>query len=265
MVKSRIVRVIIVLAMTAAAVLCLFATVYRDRLSELLGGTIVKMEYESKLFNTDKVMDVDIRMKADEWDKMLKNAMTEEYYVCDVVVNGQKFRDVAIRPKGNTSLMSIAADPETDRFSFKLEFDHFVEGQTCYGLDKLILNNNFSDSTNMKEAVIYDMYHYIGADASLTNFAKISLNGEYRGVYLALEGVEDSFMLRNYGTQDGELYKPEVMVVGKDGAPPPPPPGFDPNNMATPMEPGREMQHPKMQSVDLCHHHRHQSNQTERI
>ena len=239
MVKSRIVRVIIVLAMTVAAVLCLFATVCQDKLNELLGGKTVKMEYESKLFNTDEVMDVDILMDEDEWDKMLKNAMTEEYYVCDVVVNGQKFRDVAIRPKGNTSLMSIAMDPETDRFSFKLEFDHFVEGQTCYGLDKLIINNNFSDSTNMKEAVIYDMYHYIGADASLTNFAKISLNGEYRGVYLALEGVEDSFMLRNYGTQDGELYKPEVMVVGKDGAPPPPPPGFDPNNMATPMEPGR--------------------------
>ena len=119
-----------------------------------------------------------------------------------------------IRPKGNTSLTSIANDPTTDRYSFKLEFDHYVGGQTCFGLDKLILNNNYADATNMKEALIYDMYQYLGADASLYNYAKLSVNGEYWGVYLALEAVEDSFLLRNYGVQDGELYKPDSMNIG---------------------------------------------------
>ena len=119
-----------------------------------------------------------------------------------------------IRPKGNTSLTSIASDPTTDRYSFKLEFDHYVDGQTCFGLDKLILNNNYADATNMKEALIYDMYQYLGADASLYNYAKLSVNGEYWGVYLALEAVEDSFLLRNYGVQDGELYKPDSMNIG---------------------------------------------------
>lgn len=124
-----------------------------------------------------------------------------------------------IRPKGNTSLTSIANDPTTDRYSFKLEFDHYVDGQTCFGLDKLILNNNYADATNMKEALIYDMYQYLGADASLYNYAKLSVNGEYWGVYLALEAVEDSFLLRNYGVQDGELYKPDSMNIGGGGDP----------------------------------------------
>ena len=90
----------------------------------------------------------------------------------------------------------------------------YVDGQTCFGLDKLILNNNYADATNMKEALIYDMYQYLGADASLYNYAKLSVNGEYWGVYLALEAVEDSFLLRNYGVQDGELYKPDSMNIG---------------------------------------------------
>lgn len=124
-----------------------------------------------------------------------------------------------IRPKGNTSLTSIASDPTTDRYSFKLEFDHYVDGQTCFGLDKLILNNNYADATNMKEALIYDMYQYLGADASLYNYAKLSVNGEYWGVYLALEAVEDSFLLRNYGVQDGELYKPDSMNIVGGGDP----------------------------------------------
>ena len=129
-------------------------------------------------------------------------------------IGGKTFYQVGIRPKGNTSLSNIANDPTTDRYSFKLEFDHYVEGQTCFGLDKLVLNNNYADATNMKEALIYDMYQYLGADASLYNYAKVSVNGEYWGVYLALEAVEDSFLLRNYGTENGALYKPDSMNIG---------------------------------------------------
>lgn len=117
---------------------------------------------------------------------------------------------------GESRTVLIAADPTTDRYSFKIEFDHYVDGQTCFGLDKLVLNNNYADAAGMKEALIYDMYRYFGADASLYNYAKISVNGEYWGVYLALEAVEDSFMLRNYGAQSGELYKPDSMNIGGD-------------------------------------------------
>ncbi len=205
----------IIIAITAVAVIICFAAIgFSSELSLLLGGTSVNMEYETELFDTDEIMEVNIIMDEDDWNTMLSNAMSEEYYVCDVVINGQKVKNVAIRPKGNTSLSAIAMDPDSDRYSLKLEFDHFVEGQTCYGLDKLILNNNYADATNMKEALIYDMYQFIGADASLYNYAKVSVNGEYTGVYLALEAVESSFMLRNFGTQDGELYKPDTMEMG---------------------------------------------------
>lgn len=213
-VANKHITKIIIAVMAVAVALCFLAVAFSGQLTEALGGTGVKMEYESKLFNTDDIITVDIQMDETSWNEMLTNAMSEEYYVCNVVINGKRVNNVAIRPKGNTSLSAIAMDPDTDRYSLKLEFDHFVEGQTCYGLDKLILNNNYADATNMKEAIIYDMYQYIGADASLYNYAKVSVNGEYWGVYLALEGVEESFMLRNFGTQDGELYKPDSMEMG---------------------------------------------------
>lgn len=205
----------IVGAMVAAAVaLCFLAMLFSQKMVETLGGNVVALQYPAKLFDTDTPIEIDIRMAEGEWEDMLENAMAEEYYACDVVVNGEKIDHVGIRPKGNTSLSSIAMDPDTDRFSLKLEFDHYEEGQTCFGLDKLILNNNYADATNMKEALVYDMYQYLGADASLYNYAKISVNGEYRGVYLALEAVEESFLLRNFGTKDGKLYKPDSMQMG---------------------------------------------------
>ena len=214
MVENRHITKIIIVIVAAAVVLCLLAMAFADKLSDKLGGSGVSMAYESRLFDTDEIIHIDIEMDEEEWNKMLDNALAEEFVPCNVVINGTRINNVAIRPKGNTSLSSIEMDPDTNRYSFKLEFDHYVKGQTCFGLDKLILNNNYADATNMKEAIIYDMFRYLGADASLYNFAEIFVNGEYWGVYLALEAVEDSFLLRNFGTQDGEMYKPDSMNMG---------------------------------------------------
>lgn len=218
MIENKYVTAIVSVIMAAAIIFCLVAAANVEVVTKAVSDSeCVTMEYESKLFDTSQIMTVNIIMNEDDWNEMLDNAMSEEYYSCDIEINGTTFKNVGIRPKGNTSLSSIANDPDTDRYSFKLEFDHYVEGQTCFGLDKLILNNNYSDATMMKEALIYDMFQYLGADASLYNFAKISVNGDYWGVYLALEAVEDSFLLRNYGAQNGELYKPEGMDIGGGG------------------------------------------------
>ena len=218
MITNKYITKIIVVIVMAAVAVCIGAMMFSERIAEAAGGYGIAMEYESRLFGTDEMITVDIQMEQENWDEMLKNAMSETYYSCDVKINGTNLYSVGIRPKGNTSLSAIAMDPDTDRYSFKLEFDQYVNGQTCFGLDKLILNNNYADATNMKEAVVYDMYHFLDADASLSNYAKVSVNGEYWGIYLALEAVEDSFMLRNYGTQAGGLYKPESMGMGRHGA-----------------------------------------------
>ena len=191
MISYKYITKIIGVMMAAAVMFCFWMMAFSQEAVETLGGVREPMAYESALFDTDQVIQIDIQMTEEKWEEMLENAMAEEYYPCDVLVNDRKIYNVGIRPKGNTSLSSIAQNPDSDRYSLKLEFDHYVDGQTCFGLDKLILNNNYADPTNMKEAVIYDMYQYLGADASLYNYAEISVNGEYWGVYLALEAVED--------------------------------------------------------------------------
>ena len=170
--------------------------------------------YSKRLFDASRVHSIDIAM--DDWETFIENCAGEEYVSCTVLIDGEKYSNVAIRAKGNTSL-SMVASSDSDRYSFKVKFDEYVDGQTCYGLDKLVLNNNYSDATMMKEAVVYDMFAFLDVDASLYNYARISVNGEYWGVYLALEAVEESFALRNYGTHYGNLYKPDSMEMGGAG------------------------------------------------
>ncbi len=165
------------------------------------------VEYADE-FDKTEIMSISISVDQTKWQEMLDNAQAEEYISADITINGETITNVGIRPKGNSSLSSIARDEETDRYSFKVKFDEYVDGQTWQGLDKLVLNNNYSDSTSMKEYLSYDIMNYIGVDSSLYSYADISVNNETWGLYLALEEVDSGFLDR---TKDGEgeLYKPE--------------------------------------------------------
>ena len=166
------------------------------------------MKYESTLFDNTKVHTIDIVM--DDWDEFTANARSEEYYTCSVVIDGEAFKNVAIRGKGNTSLSQVT----NDRYSYKIEFDHYDSTSTYYGLDKLALNNVIQDNTYMKDYLTYTMMNDMGVAAPLCSYAYITVNGEDWGLYLAVEGVEESFLQRNYGKDYGELYKPDSMNMG---------------------------------------------------
>ena len=209
MIRSKKTEAAAVLAM----VLALLLSLHLPSFAQAMGG--VRQQYEGNLFGTELVT-VDIQMDADDWQEMLDNAINEEYYVCDVVINGQTFSNAGIRPKGNTSLSQVASS-DSDRFSFKIEFDHYQDGQTCWGLDKLVLNNLMSDAAYIKEYLVYDMFDFLDMPASEYAMAQVSVNGTDWGVYLTLEGVEESFLTRNFGSAAGDLYKPESMGGGGPG------------------------------------------------
>lgn len=168
-------------------------------------------EYEKRLFDTGKVHTIDIVM--DDWDGFLDTCTNEEYSVCSVVIDDEAYKNVAIRAKGNTSLTQVESYGN-DRYSFKIEFDHYDNSISYYGLDKLSLNNIIQDNTYMKDYLTYQMMGYYKVDAPLCSYVYITVNGEDWGLYLAVEGVEASFLERNYGSEYGELYKPDSQSMG---------------------------------------------------
>lgn len=171
----------------------------------------VTLGYEDRLFDTSVVHTIDIVM--DDWEGFIEGCEDEEYVLCDLVIDGEEQPGAGIRAKGNTSLSSVAAYGN-DRYSFKIEFDHYDSSLSYYGLDKLNLNNIIQDNTYMKDYLSYQLMAAAGAASPLCSYVWITVNGEDWGLYLAVEGVEESFLLRNYGTDYGELYKPDSMEMG---------------------------------------------------
>lgn len=103
---------------------------------------------------------------------------------------------------------------DSDRYSFKIEFDQYEKGKSYHGLDKLCLNNIIQDNTYMKDYLAYTLMYNFGVDAPLCSYAFLTVNGEDWGLYLAVEAIEDAFLERNYGSNYGDLYKPDAMSFG---------------------------------------------------
>lgn len=166
-----------------------------------------EMPYVEKLFDTDTVHSIDIVVDEDDWQNLLDNALEKEYIPCSIVIDGTALKNVGIRTKGNSSLSQVT----TDRYSFKVEFDHYDGAQNYYGLDKLCLNNIIQDNTYLKDYICYDMFRSIGVAAPLCSYTTLTVNGTYFGFYMAVEGIEEAFAERNFGSDYGLLYKPDSM------------------------------------------------------
>lgn len=197
--------------------------------------------YVDEVFDKNSVTQIDISISQENWDYLLENATLEEYVNCDVTVNGTKFGYVGIRAKGNSSL-SMVAGSDSDRYSFKLDFDQYVKGQTCFGLEKIALNNIMSDSTYMKEYMSYEMFSKMGVPTPAYAYANITVNGEPWGLYIAIEVMEESFLQRTYGSSNGNLYKPDTMEMGGGVGRP----DMGGNGVAAPFG----MQPPNMEDID---------------
>jgi spore coat protein CotH len=167
--------------------------------------------YEERLFAAGQVHTIDLRME--DWEGFLETCTNEEYQLCSLTIDGEAVESAAIRAKGNTSLTSVAAYGN-DRYSFKVEFDHYDGAGAYHGLDKLSLNNLIQDNTCMKDFLVYRLMAAFGAAAPLCSYVWLTVNGEPWGLYLAVEGIEDAFLERNYGSAGGNLYKPDSMSFG---------------------------------------------------
>lgn len=215
-----------------STLLCLTLVLGSTGCSNAQGAESDSKEYANALFDDSYVHTIDIQIDEDSWADLLENPTAKTKYKSTVVIDGNTVENVSFATKGNSSLSQVA-DSESDRYSFKINFGKFTEGQTYVGLDKLNLQNICSDATYMKDYLAYEIMKESGVASPLTSYVSLSINGEVYGLYLALEDISDSFLERTYGADYGELYKPETEMLGNMGQ-------HDKKNMEPPE--GMEMQ-----------------------
>lgn len=170
---------------------------------------------DTYVFPKNKVVDVKIMIDPDDFQDMLDNASAEEMKTASVDYNGIHFDNVGVRTKGNLSLRSVV-NSDSDRYSFKLSFDEYIDNQTFYGISKINLNNNYSDATYMREFLTYELASEMGLPTPEVSYVNVYVNGELWGFYLAVEQIGDTYLQRNFGNSYGALYKAEMNGSGGD-------------------------------------------------
>lgn len=121
-------------------------------------------------------------------------------FVFDNGINRDTIDPVGFRLRGNTSRVS-------KKKSFNISFKKFISGGKLYGLEKLNLNGEHNDPSIMRAKIMWDIMRKWEIPAPRANHVRVYINGNYYGLYLNVEHIDEEFVMNRFGNKDGNLYK----------------------------------------------------------
>lgn len=108
--------------------------------------------------------------------------------------------NVGFRLRGNTSRAAA-------KKSFKVSFNSFEKGRRYKGLEKMNLNGEHNDPSIVRSKICWDIYSQVGIPGSRANHVELYINGEYRGLYINVEHIDERFVKERFSSHEGNLYK----------------------------------------------------------
>lgn len=127
---------------------------------------------------------------------------SKKYLPVQFIFDGQVLDSVGIRYRGVASYGG-----HIEKAPMKFDFNKFKKGQTFNGLKKLNTTNERGDPTFVMNKVSYDLFNWIDIPAPRSSFAKLYVNGEYRGIHTLVEQISGQLLGMHFENKDGNLYK----------------------------------------------------------
>jgi spore coat protein H len=141
------------------------------------------------------------------------------YVPVTVTYNGSTWTNVAMRYKGNSSLATAIAT-KNGKVPFRLDFNRFAKadprtsGQRFHGFQEMTFSSNFTDDSQLREALGNEIFRDRGVPAPRSAFYRIYVDAGagpvYWGLYTMVEDPGDGAMLDSQlGGRSANLYKPD--------------------------------------------------------
>ncbi len=157
------------------------------------------------VFNDAIVSRIDIKIDKDSLATLLlkENLYSDHEYPADFYwtdgTNKDSVLQVGFRLRGNTSRSSA-------KKSFKVKFNHF-KSKKFYGLSDLNLNGEHNDPSLVRAKLSWKMMTLAGLEAPRANHVALYINGEYKGLYLNVEHIDNDYFEARNQDPDGQLFK----------------------------------------------------------
>jgi spore coat protein CotH len=147
------------------------------------------------------------------------------YVESTVRFDGRRWDHVAVRYKGNSSIVgawSRGVGKLPLRFNFTKLKDLYpaVADQRFWGFKDLALSNINADDSMIREKLANDFLRQAEVPVGRSAFYRVYVDhgegSQYFGLYTADEIPEDQFLDDAFGSSEGNLYKPESMLLTFD-------------------------------------------------
>ena len=178
-------------------------------------------------YHRDTIQVIEIFFSFSNWDAQLDaNEATETYIYADSVrINGVSFDSCGIRYKGNSSY-----NPTNQKNPLRIELNTIKINQDYNGITDIKLSNCYKDPSMIREILSYQILeNYM--DCPRSNFSRVYINGQYRGVYTNNESIKDDFNQAHYYADDtyfkcnpvggagpGSTISPDLKYLGTDSS-----------------------------------------------
>ncbi len=176
----------------------------------LLAGFSLQAQYtvpaKGEIFRDDVIPRIDISLPADSLAAILDpaNRDSDYHYHARFIFDNGTIRDtldnIGFRLRGNTSRQSA-------KKSFKVSFNTYEKGRKYQGLEKFDLNGEHNDPSIARAKICWELYREAGVPASRANHIELYINGQYFGLYIHVEHVDEVFVKNRFHNNDGNLYK----------------------------------------------------------
>ncbi len=154
--------------------------------------------YSQNLYDIENITTIEITFPTDDWDAILDTYYAndaEERLVGTCVINGMTFENVGVAFKGNSTY-----NPTNLKNPLNIKIDHIVD-QKYQGYTSLRLSNGNKDPSFVREVLSYEIgRNYM--DMPLSNYAKVTINGEYYGLFSSTEGINGDYHERRLFCDD---------------------------------------------------------------
>ena len=157
-----------------------------------------------KVYDDSEMAIIEITVDPEDLIWIYENVDSDSFHLATIhFQNGyidEIIDSVGFRLRGNTSR-------NAQKKSFKLDFNHFISGRDFYDVEKINLNGEHNDPSIVRSKLCWDFYQEIGVPSTRASHTKVFINGEYYGLYISVEHIDDTFLKRNYEDDSGNLWK----------------------------------------------------------
>ncbi len=159
---------------------------------------------DGPLFRDDMVPRIDIHINPDTLDWLYDHVYSNTEFRAQFVFSTDDLQDtineIGFRLRGNTSR-------EAQKKSFRISFNTYESGREYYGLEKMNLNGEHNDPSIIRSKTAWDLIRKFGIPAPRVNHVQVYINGNYYGLYINVEHIDEEFIDLRFKNKDGNLYK----------------------------------------------------------